>query len=315
MAETNKPQNAKMPLAAEAAAAKLVQENARLTAAGTAAGTDKPQDTKTPLAAEAAAAKLAQENARVTAGGTAAGAAQPQDIKNPLAEAVAANLEEYNARAVADSAAQTAVRDSADAVQQGGRAFGDALRQNAEAGAEVARRANEAGADAVRRGAEAANETSRRGAEAVAEAQRQIAQDAAQRVEEVTRKVAEAAQGTTENIRRFLSLPNAAEGGLRDFQQGVAGLIEGVVRTNLRVAQEVFRLANPAPFVELQQRFAREYTDTLLQNSATLVRAVRRTADEALRPLEQQIAQQQRQEQREAANQNQGQPRFETAAE
>jgi hypothetical protein len=78
----------------------------------------------------------------------------------------------------------------------------------------------------------------------------------------------------------------------------------------------VFRLADPAPFVELQQRFAREYTDALLRNSAALVRAVRRTADEALRPLEQQIEQQQReQRQREAANQNQGQPRFETAAE
>jgi hypothetical protein len=43
--------------------------------------------------------------------------------------------------------------------------------------------------------------------------------------------------------------------------------------------------------VELQQRFAREYTDALLRNSATLVRAVRRTADEALRPLEEQIRQ------------------------
>ena len=88
-----------------------------------------------------------------------------------------------------------------------------------------------------------------------------------------------------------MSLPNAAEGGLRDLQQGVTGLVEGVVQTNLRAAQELFRLANPAPVVELQQRFAREYTDTLLQNSATLVRAVRRTADEALRPLEEQIRQ------------------------
>jgi hypothetical protein len=91
----------------------------------------------------------------------------------------------------------------------------------------------------------------------------------------------------------------------------VTGLFEGVVRTNLRAAQELFRLANPAPFVELQQRFAREYTDALLQNSATLVRAVRRTADEALRPLEQQIERQQR----EQANQNQGASRFQTAAE
>ena len=110
--------------------------------------------------------------------------------------------------------------------------------------------------------------------------------------------------GVTENMRRLMSLPNAAEGGLRDLQQGVAGLIEGVVQTNLRVAQEMFRLSNPAPIVELQQRFAREYTDALMRNSATLVRAVRRTADEALRPLEQQIRQRE-----------QGQQRFQNAAE
>ena len=190
--------------------------------------------------------------------------------------------------------ADAAVRRGTEAVQQVGRASADALRQGAEMNADVARRANEAGDDAVRRGAEMANETFRQGAQAVAESQRQIVQDAAQRFEEVSRKVAEAAQGTTENVRRLMALPNAAEGGLRDLQQGVTGLFEGMVQTNLRAAQELFRLANPAPVVELQQRFVREYTDTLLQNSATLVRAVRRTADEALRPLEQQIEQQQR---------------------
>jgi hypothetical protein len=307
MADTNKPQDAKTPLAAQAAAAKLTEENARVTAGGT----DKPQSARTPLAAQAAAAKLTEENARVTAGGAPAGTAKTQDTKNPLGEAVAAHLEEYNARTVADTAAQAAARGGAEAAQRGGRAFGEALRQSAEVNADVARRANEAGADAVRRGAEAAGETVRRGAQAVAEAQRQIVQDAAQRFEEVSRKVAEAARGTTENVRQLVALPNAAQGGLRDLQQGVTGLFEGVVRTNLRVAQEVFRLADPAPFVELQQRFAREYTDALLRNSATLVCAVRRTADETLRPLEQQIERQRR----EQANQNRGQPGVQTAAE
>jgi hypothetical protein len=155
----------------------------------------------------------------------------------------------------------------------------------------VARRGTEAGAEAVRRAADAANDTARRGTQAVVESQRQIVQDAAERFEEVSRKVADAARGTTENVRRLMVLPNAAEGGLRDLQQGVTGLVEGVVQTNLRASQELFRLANPAPFVELQQRFAREYTDTLLRNGATLVRAVRRTADETLRPLEEQIRQ------------------------
>ena len=210
------------------------------------------------------------------------------------------NKPQDNQRANADAA----IRKSADAMQQGGHATADALRQNAEAGADVTRRGTEAGADAARRGAELANDTARRGTQAVVESQRQIAQDAAQRFEEVSRKVAEAAKGTTENMRQLMALPNAAEGGLRDLQQGVAGLVEGVVQTNLRAAQELFRLANPAPFVELQQRFAREYTDTLLRNGATLVRAVRRTADETLRPLEEQIQQRE-----------QGGQRFQTAAE
>jgi hypothetical protein len=212
------------------------------------------------------------------------------------------NKPQDNQRANADAA----VRRSADAMQQGGHATADALRQNAEAGADVARRGTEAGAENVRRGAELANDTARRGAQAVVESQRQIAQDAAQRFEEVSRKMADAARGTTENVRQLMSLPNAAEGGLRDMQQGVTGLVEGMVQTNLRAAQELFRLANPAPLVELQQRFAREYTDTLLRNSATLVRAMRRTADETLRPLEQQIERQQRE---------QGGQRFQTAAE
>ena len=193
-----------------------------------------------------------------------------------------------NQRANADAA----IRKSADAMQQGGHAASDAVRQGSDATADVARRGTEAGSQAMNRAGEAASETARRGAQAVVESQRQIAQDAAQRFEEVSRKMAEAAKGTTENVRRLMSLPNAAEGGLRDVQQGMTGLFEGVVRTNLRVAQELFRLANPAPFVELQQRFAREYTDALVRNGATLVRAMRRTADETLRPLEQQIEQQ-----------------------
>ena len=189
------------------------------------------------------------------------------------------------------AAADAAIRRSAEAVQQGGRATSDVLRQGAEVGADVERRGVEAGADTARRFADAANDTARRSAQAVAETQRQIVQDAAQKFEEVSRKVAEAAQGTTENVRKLMALPSAAEGGLRDLQQSMAGLVEGVVQTNLRVAQEMFRMSNPAAVVELQQRFAREYTDTLMQNSATLVRAMRRTADETLRPLEEQIRQ------------------------
>ena len=194
---------------------------------------------------------------------------KPQDAKQPTSQMLAGNVAQHDAHTVADAAS--------DAAQQSGRAPSDALRQNAEVGSD-------------------ANDTAPRGTQAVAESQRQIAQDAAERFEEVSRKVAEAAQDTTEDVRRPMPLPNAAEGGLQDLQQGMGGLVEGVTQTNLRAAQELFRLANPAPIVELQQRFAREYTDTLLRNSATLARAMRRTADETLRPLEQQIERQQREQ-------------------
>ena len=194
---------------------------------------------------------------------------KPQDTKQFQTPIHAGSAAQDNARADA------AVRKTAEAVQQGGRSAGDALRQGAEVTADVTRSGGEAGSEALRRNTQA-----------VADSQRQIVQDAAQKFEEVSRKMAEAAQGTTENVRKLMALPSAAEGGLRDLQQSMTGLVEGVVQTNLRVAQEVFRMSNPAAVVELQQRFLREYMDALLQGSATLARAVRRTADETLRPLE-----------------------------
>jgi phasin family protein len=86
-------------------------------------------------------------------------------------------------------------------------------------------------------------------------------------------------------------LPSAARGGLQDLQQSVTGLIEGIVHTNLQATQELFRLTNPGAYVELQHRFVRQYLDALIENSVNLVRAVRRTADETLGPLEQQLQQ------------------------
>jgi CBS domain-containing protein len=98
-----------------------------------------------------------------------------------------------------------------------------------------------------------------------------------------------AVQDTAEGLRTWMTMPNLATGGLQEVQHGLASLVEGVVRTNLRATQELFRLADPAAVVELQRRFAREYLDVLMAGSASFVRAARRTADQALQPLEQQI--------------------------
>jgi CBS domain-containing protein len=88
-----------------------------------------------------------------------------------------------------------------------------------------------------------------------------------------------------------MELPTTAGRGLQDFQRGVGSLVEGTIRTNLRATTELLRLTNPAAVIELQQRFVREWLDTLLQGSVALIRASREAADQTLRPLEQQVEQ------------------------
>ena len=212
-----------------------------------------------------------------------------------------------NEQANAGRQGAEAVRAGAQAVQQGGQSGAEALRRTAEVTAEATRRGGEAGAQAAQRAGAAAGETVQRSAEAFADSQREFVQQAAERFQDVSQKVAEAAQANAENLRALMVLPNSAQGGLQDLQQSVTGLVEGVVRTNLRAAQQLFQLAHPGAYIELQQRFAREYLDALMQGTATFVRATRRTAEETLRPLEQQIEQR-----RQQANQGQ---RYQHAAE
>ena len=67
------------------------------------------------------------------------------------------------------------------------------------------------------------------------------------------------------------------------FRGGFTALEAG---QNRRRSSGAGRMSNPAAVVGLQQRFAGEHMDALLQGRATVARAVRRTADETLRPIE-----------------------------
>lgn len=103
----------------------------------------------------------------------------------------------------------------------------------------------------------------------------------------------QAAQDTRRRCAGWRRCPDVAEGGLRDMQQGMAGLFAGIVQANLRATQELFRLTSPMTVIELQQRFVRGCMDTSMRGTATLLQAVRRTADEILYPLEAHIEQHQ----------------------
>ena len=137
----------------------------------------------------------------------------------------------------------------------------------------------------------AAADAARRAAQTAAEGQHRILQDAAEQAADVGQTMAEVMRGATEDLRALMLLPGAARGGIEDLQQSVTSLVEGVVLTNARAAQELLRLSNPGAIIALQRRFMRDYLDVLMQGTAMVVRAARRTADETLQPLEREIEQ------------------------
>jgi CBS domain-containing protein len=129
----------------------------------------------------------------------------------------------------------------------------------------------------------------RRGRQLFAEGQQHFMQSMAERLEETTHEMTEAAEIGAQNLRTLMALPNVMGENLRDLQEGVTGLFEGLIRTNLNAAQERSRLADVGALVRLQQRAVHNYMDAVIQGSAMLTRSVRTAADRTLGPLEQQL--------------------------
>jgi CBS domain-containing protein len=182
------------------------------------------------------------------------------------------------------SAIASSTHQGSETVQRTTHAGGNALRQTGAAGAE-----------ATRRGAQVAAEATRRGADTLAEGQRQFLEQAAERFETIGRHISQTMQESTSNLRDFVLPPATATEGLRDLQEGMASLVNGVLQSNMRASQELLRLSDPSAVFNLQRRFLREYLDTLMQGTAAIVRATRQVADQSLRPIEARIEQHQHQ--------------------
>jgi hypothetical protein len=91
---------------------------------------------------------------------------------------------------------------------------------------------------------------------------------------------AEWAASSSEETRAFTSLPTADDKFLKNAQQSMAALVEGVVQTNLRAALEMLDVTTPSKFAELQQRFIRDYMEALINGTFTLVQAVQEAAEQ-----------------------------------
>jgi CBS domain-containing protein len=144
--------------------------------------------------------------------------------------------------------------------------------------------------DGTARPADAAlGDTARRDAPDVADGGRRIAEGAAQEMERTAERYGDALRQMAHDMSRLMMVPRNAGGGLQEMQEAVGQLVSGVICTNLRMTQEMLRRTNPGAVVELQRAFMREVLETFVEGGATVLRATRRSADEALRPLEEQL--------------------------
>lgn len=187
--------------------------------------------------------------------------------------------------------AMTGAKRVGEATERGARTGAAAMRRGGENAGELVRQGGEQNAQAMRHLGGVAGETMERGAHAAAAGQREFADNTANQIEHAGERLAQAVQETARDIRALWIVPGFSEEGAMDLRQGVAGIVEGVMRTNVRMAQELFRMVNPANSIELHRRLSSDYVDTMLASSAAMLRATRRSAEEALRPLEQRVEQ------------------------
>jgi hypothetical protein len=190
-----------------------------------------------------------------------------------------------------DESMRKAVRQSLAAEQSFGRAATATATTAVRHGGEAVQQSTEA----MKASTEAAGEAAQRGMRQFADGQRELLEAAAGRVEALSRRMASAAAEMAEDLRSFMLIPPAQVTDLRHLQEGMSGLVGGVVQTNLKMMQELMRVSDPVALFELQQRASREYLGALMQGTGAFIRVARQATEQTLRPMEERIEQRCRQ--------------------
>jgi hypothetical protein len=151
-------------------------------------------------------------------------------------------------------------------------------------------------AEVVRRGAaaahtvvEAAQQATAAGTEAVQRAQAEVFRKAAETASQGA-TTTEGAQRTTQSLwvagqHLWGMQPGRAAmpDNMTEMPQAFAGVFGDMLRANLRIGQELFRLANPTTLIEMQQKLVRSYLDAFVSSQSMLLGLARRTAENAQR--------------------------------
>jgi hypothetical protein len=86
-----------------------------------------------------------------------------------------------------------------------------------------------------------------------------------------------------EYMHALMTFASNAHGGIQELQSCLTSLMDGVIRTNLRIAQEIFLVESPRAMVELQQRFLRDYFSAYERGISALIRVANEASEHSRR--------------------------------
>jgi CBS domain-containing protein len=118
-----------------------------------------------------------------------------------------------------------------------------------------------------------------------------VGESATRHLQDVAARLAAAVQDSACDMQAMFALRGPSSEHLQNLRETAGTVVESMMRSNAHFMQELFRLTSPAAVIDLQRRTSVAYLDTMLHGTATLFRAAHRTADHALRPLEEHVAQ------------------------
>lgn len=220
--------------------------------------------------------------ARPAAGDTARGRAakEKEAATGAAARGRTAGAVKKTGRAAAQAAQQAVQRAGEAAMREGTAAATDSTRR---AGA-AAKRGLEAAADTARQavcGTDAAADTVGQAARDAAAGQARSVQGAAEEAKKAGRDLAGMAEQAAAGMRSLAAgPPNANPANFQEAQQAVSRLVQAVMETNMRFADEMLRRTGPSAVVELQRRFVREYFEALARGGTMLLQGARQAAVE-----------------------------------
>ena len=91
------------------------------------------------------------------------------------------------------------------------------------------------------------------------------------------------ADSSAGNMHAFLAFSSNAQGGMRELQDCLTGLVQGVIRCNLRIAQEIFLVESPRALLDLQQRFLHDYFDAYERGISALIRVANEASEQGMK--------------------------------